>query len=150
MWKNYINLNVISSFDYEHIQLDKKITENVIIKDIDRTFPEHNYFNKEKFGYYGQFSLMRVLGKFATAYPEISYCQGMNFIVGLLLMVSGGNEVESFCMLDAILYQFNIKEFFTENMPELKRFLVEFDSIFQSNCRLLYMHFMKNEISEDM
>lgn len=149
-WKSYINLIPLTENEYKYIPVDKEIVETVIKKDIDRTFPDRNYFDKNSFGFHGQFALLRVLGKFATICTEISYCQGMNFIVGLLLMVSGGNETESFGMLEAIIHHFNIKGFYTENMPELKRSLMEFDIAFQSSMRNLYMHFKKQGIFEDM
>ena len=149
-WKSYINLTTITEEDYKSIPLDDSLVEKVIKKDISRTFPELAYFDREKYGFYGQFALMRVLGKFATAYPDVSYCQGMNFVVGLLLLVSGGNETEAFCMLEAIIYHFNLKQFYTENMPELKKTLTEFDLCFQDSFKQLYFHFKDNEISEDM
>ena len=150
VWNSYIHLTTITEKDYNSIPLNDNLAEHDIKKDINRTFPELTYFDREKYGFYGQFALMRVLGKFATAYPDIGYCQGMNFVVGLLLLVSGGNEAETFCMLEAIICHFKIREFYTENMPELKKTLTEFDNHFQSSLKQLYFHFRENEIFEDM
>ena len=141
---------IITETNYEQIPLNRTLVESDIKKDVDRTFPDHKYFEKSEFGYYGQFALLRVLGQFASAYSEVGYCQGMNFIAAFILLVSGGNEVESFCMLEAIIYHFNIRNFYTENMPELKKYLAEFDCLFQKNYKLLYIHFKENEIHEDM
>lgn len=149
-WKSYINLAIISEKQYKHIPLDRVMTHSVIKKDVNRTFPEHKYFDKKYCGYFGQYALLRVLSKFASAYPEIGYCQGMNFIAGLILIVSGGNEIESFCMLEAIIFHFNIGQFFSEDMPELKKALEDFDISFQKSMKQLYWHFKYNEIYEDM
>lgn len=149
-WKSYINLFVIPETEYKSIPYDNLDINSVIKKDVNRTFPEHKYFDKERFGFYGQFALMRVLGKFARSYPEIEYCQGMNFIVGFLLMISGGDEIETFSMIEAVIHHFGIKTFYTENMPGLKSSLLEFEVLFQKNSKALYWHFRENEIYEDM
>ena len=75
--------------------------EKVIRRDIDRTYPHHEFF-KEKHGL-GQESLFNVIKVremkekismdhlfFLQAYSlydrEVGYCQGIGFIVGLFLM----------------------------------------------------------------
>ena len=62
-------------------------------KDLNRTFPNHPYFDLKKQGNFGQAALERVLGKFAGKHDSIGYCQGMNFLAGFLLMASGGSEI---------------------------------------------------------
>ena len=149
-WKSYINLSIISEINYKNIPLSDIELNEIIKKDINRTFPEHKFFDISFYGYYGQYSLYRILGKFASAYSEVGYCQGMNFIVGFLLIVSGGNEIECYCMLEAIIFHFNIRRFYTEEMLELKKYLEEFNGLFQKNLKHLYWHFKINEITEDM
>ena len=97
-----------------------KIEISEIEKDVDRTFPEHVYFDKDYYGYIGQFSLSRVLCRFSANNPEIGYCQGVNFIAGFLLMVSGGHEIETYCMLEAVIHRFQIKNFYSEEMLGIK------------------------------
>lgn len=78
----------------------KKISRSVIDpdllytidKDIERTFPTHPEFSST--GKYTR-SLRKLLLNY-IGYNHIDYCQGMNFIAGLLLIVSGGNECESY------------------------------------------------------
>ena len=67
-----------------------------IERDLHRAFPEHPYFDPAHFGEIGQAALRRVLQKLAFSEPSIGYCQGMNYVVGFLLLVSGGSEVEVF------------------------------------------------------
>lgn len=55
-----------------------------IDRDIGRTFPEH-YFFKEKNGP-GQIALRNVLLGIAALNPQLGYCQGINFLVGMLVM----------------------------------------------------------------
>ena len=58
--------------------------EVLIAKDIFRTYPDHEMF-QERDGP-GQRALFHVLKAYANYDPEVGYCQGMGFIVGLLLM----------------------------------------------------------------
>ena len=69
-------------------------TMHSIRKDLERTYPDEPYFCGEYSP--GRKALQRVLKAISIELPEIGYVQSMNFIVGLLLLLSGGNEVESF------------------------------------------------------
>jgi hypothetical protein len=62
--------------------------------DIQRTLISHKFFQKActQSGGFGQFQLLRVLQGIITTYPNLGYCQGMNFIAGFMLMVSGCDE----------------------------------------------------------
>jgi len=55
-----------------------------IMRDVRRTFPSHSFFRK---GQRGSVMLTRILKAFSSARPDIGYCQGMNFVVGLLILV---------------------------------------------------------------
>ena len=123
-WDCWKILLSIKKNDQEYISLPTANDYDVdIIKDLDRTFPNHPYLNKEVFGYYGQSALKRILRKFSSKYPEIGYCQGMNYIVSFLLMVSGGKEAEVFYVLEAFYEKYQLKEFFTKEMKGLKHYL---------------------------
>lgn len=54
-----------------------------IVRDVVRTFPGHPFFKR---GMIGERMLGRILQAVAAAYPNIGYCQGMNFVVGTLLL----------------------------------------------------------------
>ena len=55
-----------------------------IQKDVGRTFPQVALFNAP--GGYGQRGIYEILSAYAAFDPEVGYCQGMGFIVGLLLI----------------------------------------------------------------
>ncbi len=57
--------------------------EEVISRDIGRTFPKHFLFDKNKS--LGQQSLMNVLRAYSLHDPEVGYCQGMGFVSALFL-----------------------------------------------------------------
>jgi len=54
------------------------------MKDLDRTFPSHPFFQSNGLGWH---SLKNVLSAYAAKNPEIGYCQGQNFVVGVLLLM---------------------------------------------------------------
>ena len=55
----------------------------LIEKDIPRTLPTHK--QARQFGESG--SLRRVLKAYCRHHPDVGYCQGMNFVAGLFLII---------------------------------------------------------------
>jgi len=74
-----------------------------IMKDLDRTFPAHPFFNKEQYGDLGQKALMNILQAFSVYNEKVGYCQSMNFIVGFILVMCGGNEKEAFWLFASLV-----------------------------------------------
>ena len=54
-----------------------------ICRDLARTFPDHAFFNDSDGE--GQRALFNVLHAYAVFDPSVGYCQGMGFVVGLML-----------------------------------------------------------------
>lgn len=76
-----------SSFDRQ-IQLD-----------VPRTFPNNTWIQSEN----GQAALRRVLLAFAHHNPRIGYCQGMNFVAAILLVVMEHDEEAAFWVLASLI-----------------------------------------------
>lgn len=73
---------------------------DVIRTDIHRTFPENIYFADAPEG--KRQPLFNVLVAFAHHRQDIGYCQGLNFITGLFLLIVKEEE-KSFWLLDALV-----------------------------------------------
>ena len=58
--------------------------EKAIIRDLNRTFPSHQYFHDG--AGVGQGNLLNVMKAYSLYDPEVGYCQGMAFVVGPLLL----------------------------------------------------------------
>mmetsp|Transcript_15655 Transcript_15655/g.2602 ORF Transcript_15655/g.2602 Transcript_15655/m.2602 type:complete len:102 (+) Transcript_15655:393-698(+) len=101
------------------------------MKDIDRTFPQRKYFQVEHCGDVGIQTLGRLLQKFASEHPDIGYCQGMNFIAGFLLLISGGSELQSFFFMELLTFKYKIDGFFKDGFPELKVRVAIFNKLFK-------------------
>eukprot|EP01121_Diplochlamys_sp_Union-15-3_P013078 TRINITY_DN4012_c0_g1_i1.p1 TRINITY_DN4012_c0_g1~~TRINITY_DN4012_c0_g1_i1.p1 ORF type:complete len:506 (+),score=63.25 TRINITY_DN4012_c0_g1_i1:314-1831(+) len=67
-----------------------------IMKDINRTFPRNHLFSAER-----KESLRRVLLAYSERNKRIGYCQSMNFICAMLLMIL--REEQAFWVLSAIM-----------------------------------------------
>ena len=70
---------------------------SALAKDVDRTFPGHDFFDSEA----GLATLTRVLSAFAVHNPEIGYCQSLNFLAGFLLVVLP--EEQAFWTLEVLV-----------------------------------------------
>jgi TBC1 domain family member 2A len=67
--------------------------------DVSRTYPEHPYFGEPR----GQDCLRQVLRAYAAHEPEIGYCQSMNYVAGVVLLVMERNPQDAFWVLVALL-----------------------------------------------
>lgn len=92
---------------------DHQTLESIKI-DIPRTFPDNIYFDKYKV------SLFNVLIGFASHNPVVGYCQGLNYIAGLLLIVLAGDEEATFWLLKHLIENI-VPEYHTKTMKNLKR-----------------------------
>lgn len=115
-----------------------------IITDIARTFPELKTFDESQ-----QQRLFRVLNAYASYNPDVGYCQGMNYVAGLLLLVSD-NEEESFGVLVSLMDgtddHLGLAGFYTERLPLLRRYLRACDRLAAETVPELRDHFIRENV----
>lgn len=104
--------------------------------DTPRTFSDKTTFDKPC-----QQSLFRVLNAFVNVHPTIGYFQGMNFVAGILLIVSGFNEEETFWALHCMIFEFGLKGFFQDRFPLLSIYTDAFDELSEQCVPELKAHF---------
>ena len=112
--------------------MDKTI-EDIIINDIDRTFPKCQFF-KDKYGN-GQRKLLKVLSNYSKYNKEVGYIQGMAFICALLLTYM--DEEISFFMLHTLIKNYELEGIYLPGFKKRRSFswLI---------CkRMVYMPFLK-------
>lgn len=95
-----------------HSQYNEEIV-NTIKVDLPRTFPDNIYFEQYKR------RLFNILIAYACHNPVVGYCQGLNYIAGLILIVTKDEE-SSFWLLRAILENI-VPEYHTKTMKGLIR-----------------------------
>ena len=94
-----VNHGGICQHDYRtllQISVGQEDVDDVIARDIHRTFPEHPLFGFAQ----GQQSLFNLLKAYSLHDLEVGYCQGMAFVAGLLLFyVPEESAFAIFCRL---------------------------------------------------
>ena len=122
--------------------MDKEI-EEIIIRDLDRTFPNCSFF-KDKYGN-GQRKLLKVLSNYSKYNKQVGYIQGMGFICALLLTYM--DEERTFFMLHTLIKKYELEGIYLPGFNELKRkfyVLLNLEKKFIPKC---YKIFIKDEIS---
>ena len=91
-------------------------TVEQITTDIPRTFPNNVHFLGDDTNSLQQ-SLFNVLLAFAHANPKINYCQGLNYVAGMLLLVTKDEE-KTFWLLRALTEKI-LPEYYGPEIPGL-------------------------------
>mmetsp|Transcript_92933 Transcript_92933/g.215999 ORF Transcript_92933/g.215999 Transcript_92933/m.215999 type:complete len:463 (-) Transcript_92933:191-1579(-) len=143
VWKAAVRLQEFSlPNDYHNLSTQENAWTNYIEIDISRTFPELKSFDASQ-----QQRLLRVLNAYASHNPAVGYCQGMNYVAGLLLLVSDCEE-ESFnvlvCLMDSA--HFGLSGFYKERLPLLLRYLRACDKLVAETVPELRDHFIKENV----
>jgi hypothetical protein len=112
----------------------------LIALDIGRTFSELPEFGESR-----QESLHRVLNAYANHSPAVGYCQGMNFVAGLLLLVSG-SERETFGVFVRLMDHDGLAGFYKEDMPVLRTYVKACDRLVAEQLPELREHFLKESV----
>lgn len=99
---------------YLKSDFDPKVAEE-IERDLPRTFPDHQKFRSVA----GRSQLRNVLHAFAKHAPRVQYCQGLNFIAALLLIVLLDEE-KAFWALAAAVDFLGLERYYTEGMTLLR------------------------------
>jgi len=105
--------------------------------DLPRTFPNNSHFDSSKPDNM-QASLYNVLLALANNNPAIGYCQGMNYIAGLLLLVTREEE-SAFWLLKVLLEQL-LPDYYTASMPGLLTDLAVLEELAAAELPALAAH----------
>jgi len=128
------------------------VYDDVIQRDIDRTFPNLLLFNdhlhlngisrinRSDGSVLGKKSLYNVLRAYANHDSTVGYCQGMGFIVGLFLTYL--TEEESFWLLFQYMRneRYNMFSFYAPGMSMLHLYYFQFDELIKSRYSKLHSH----------
>ncbi|CAA6670825.1 unnamed protein product [Spirodela intermedia] len=93
--------------------IDGKVTPATlqIDHDLPRTFPSHPWLDTPD----GQASLRRVLVGYSFRDSDVGYCQGLNYVAALLLLVLKTEE-DAFWMLAVLLEDVLVNDCYTDNL----------------------------------
>ncbi|XP_078075295.1 rab GTPase-activating protein 1-like [Mustelus asterias] len=122
------------------------VQENVITRDINRTFPAHDYF-KETDGD-GQDSLYKICKAYSVYDEDIGYCQGQSFLAAVLLLHMP--EEQAFCVLVKIMYDYGLRELYKNNFEDLHCKFYQLERLLQEQLPELYNHFLDLNLEAHM
>lgn len=140
-----INLPGIS---YSELVKQTTIHQHAILLDLGRTFPSHVNFER-KFGT-GQQALFNVLKAYSIFDHEVGYCQGMSFIVGILLIHSDNDEEKAYNLLKHILVNLDFRQQYKPDMVQLQRYMYQFSRLLEARLPDLFAHFELNDVTSSL
>eukprot|EP01052_Picozoa_sp_SAG31_P016292 SAG31_NODE_1073_length_10065_cov_2.176701_11_plen_199_part_00 len=103
--------------------------EQKISKDLARTFPLHPLYKKHNSAAAGQQRLFNVLKAYAVLDKDLGYCQGMAFLVGVLLMKL--SEETAFCVLVSVMKAepYGMRRVYSKELGLMPLFLFTLDAL---------------------
>ncbi|XP_058839082.1 rab GTPase-activating protein 1-like isoform X1 [Topomyia yanbarensis] len=148
IWQKLANVeNKTEMTDSYRVLITKETScENVIQRDINRTFPAHKFFKES--GGIGQDSLYKVSKAYAVYDTEVGYCQGLSFIAASLLLHMP--EEEAFCVLVALMYNYGLRDMYKLGFESLYLRLYQLNRLMKDQLPDLYEHFYNTGIESHM
>jgi hypothetical protein len=134
---------------YDELLKQSTIHQHTIQLDLNRTFPNHFNFSKKN-GQQGQLALFNVLKAYAIVDPEVGYCQGLSFIVGILLINLNNCEEKAFELLKFLLIDLNLREQYKPDMIALQKHLYQFSRLLHDFYVDIFSHLEQNDVSASL
>lgn len=120
--------------------------ESVILRDINRTFPAHDFFKEA--GGLGQDSLYRISKAYAVFDEEVGYCQGLSFLVASLLLHMP--EEQAFCVLVKLMYDYGLRNLYKDRFDNLHMCFYQLKRLLEDQLPELYKHFYDRGVETHM
>ena len=130
--KENLYKNLLSNIK-ENDFIDKK-EEDVIIRDLHRTFPKSIIFSP-KLGE-GQRILFRILMCMGSSNKKTGYVQGMGFLAALFLLYM--DEENAFWMLKAVFEKYGLEDVYMREFPGLRKRLYVFINLLKKFMPKIY------------
>jgi hypothetical protein len=124
----------------------KRQHEKAIARDLGRTFPHHQFFTDGQS--IGQENLFNVLKAYSLYDPQVGYCQGLSFIVAVLLL--NMPDEQAFCLLVRLMHTYDLRGHFLPEMPKLQLRLFQFDRLIEELLPVLHIHFLRQGVKSSM
>ena len=148
------DINIYNNYLVKDLEEENK---NSIIRDIQRTFTDKN-IDKDELRK-KETSLYNILKAFWNLDDQVGYCQGMNLLVGFMLLVSEGNELDIFYLLISNFsatfntrksYDYSFRGLFSEGFPLLAFLNFIFDILLEDNIPEIKNHLDELGITYDL
>ncbi|XP_051541350.1 rab GTPase-activating protein 1-like isoform X2 [Myxocyprinus asiaticus] len=124
--------------EYRTLIIKESPQDSAITRDINRTFPAHDYFKDT--GGDGQDSLYKICKAYSVYDEVIGYCQGQSFLAAVLLLHMP--EEQAFSVLVKIMFEYGLRELFKQNFEDLHCKFFQLERLMQEYIPDLYAHFL--------
>ncbi|GAB7349337.1 hypothetical protein MBLNU459_g8472t1 [Dothideomycetes sp. NU459] len=121
----------------ERLQHEHPNSEGIIDKDLGRCFPHHDLFMHPDGE--GQRMLGQVLKCYNLYDPEVGYCQGMGFVVGVLLMKMEARD--AFCVFVKLMENHGLRDVYSKSLSGLHSRIFQFQQLLSPLAPNLLAHF---------
>ncbi|XP_071518028.1 rab GTPase-activating protein 1-like isoform X2 [Panulirus ornatus] len=121
-------------------------SEQVILRDINRTFPAHDYFKEA--GGVGQDALYKISKAYAVYDEEVGYCQGLSFLAAALLLHMP--EEQTFCILVKIMFEYGLRDLFKDGFEILHMRFYQLRKLIEEQLPELWQHFQDQGVEIHM
>ncbi|XP_036384296.1 rab GTPase-activating protein 1 isoform X1 [Megalops cyprinoides] len=132
--------------EYRTLITKESPQDSAITRDINRTFPAHDYFKDT--GGDGQDSLYKICKAYSVYDEEIGYCQGQSFLAAVLLLHMP--EEQAFSVLVKIMFDYGLRELFKQNFEDLHCKFFQLERLMQEYIPDLYNHFLNISLEAHM
>ncbi|KAK7896263.1 hypothetical protein WMY93_021588 [Mugilogobius chulae] len=119
--------------EYRTLITKESPQDSAITRDINRTFPAHDYFKDT--GGDGQDSLYKICKAYSVYDEEIGYCQGQSFLAAM-------PEEQAFSVLVKIMFDYGLRDLFKQNFEDLHCKFFQLERLMQEYIPDLYTHFL--------
>lgn len=126
--------------------LKQEVIETISL-DIPRTFPDNIYF-KSSSSDSKRVPLYNVLLAFAHQNPQIGYCQGLNFIAGIMLLVTNSEDT-TFWLLQSLVEKI-LPDYYTKQMTGLLTDIGVLEELIRSKVPQVHDHMVRTGVSWSM
>lgn len=114
-----------------------------IVVDLERTFPTHRLFmGSSPEAKEGRASLFRLLSVYALYNPTVGYCQGMSYLVGMLLMVMKTEEEVFWAMVALFEKPKFLAGYFDSNLKRIQSHASLFHRLLAQRFPKVAKHFV--------
>jgi hypothetical protein len=129
---------------YRLLLTKESACEAVILRDVNRTFPGHAFFQDES----GQQALYKLSKAYSIYDEEVGYCQGLSFLIASILLHMP--EEQTFNLLCKIMYRYEVREIYKTNFECLHMRLYQLESFTRELLPELHEHFVDLNIEAHM
>ncbi|OII72217.1 uncharacterized protein cubi_01550 [Cryptosporidium ubiquitum] len=115
-----------------------------ILRDISRTFPKLKEFQI----YENQNKMIEILFKISYALPNVGYCQGMNYLVGIFLYALDFNVDQVYSSVMSILINWEYQEIYNKGLIKLKEMCFVFNELIKEYLPEIYDNIFSKKENE--